>query len=206
MYEYDVDPDGMLTYGSPNGSAARRRQTTFASVDVMPDYPDEEITINENDLEIDTYRSGGAGGQHVNTTDSAVRITHVPSGIIVACQNERSQHKNRRTAMKMLMARLVRMQEMSREAEIAKLYGEKGEISWGNQIRSYTLQPFQLVKDHRTDHQTSNSGKVLDGDLDPFIEAYLRHQAEKRATAARAGTAKSGGPKPAGGGGGAGKG
>jgi peptide chain release factor 2 len=154
----------------------RRRQTSFASVDVTPEF-DEEIVVNiqEKDLRIDTYRSGGAGGQHVNVTDSAVRITHLPTGIVVACQKERSQHKNKAVAMKMLQAKLFRHEEAKREAELASLYGDKGEISWGNQIRSYVMHPYQLVKDHRTEHETGNIQGVLDGELlDGFMQAYLR--------------------------------
>ncbi|MBL8899354.1 MAG: peptide chain release factor 2 [Planctomycetes bacterium] len=160
---------------SPFDSQARR-QTSFASVDVTPEFDDEIVVkIQEKDLRIDTYRSGGAGGQHVNVTDSAVRITHLPTGIVVACQNERSQHKNRATAMKMLQAKLYRFEEAKREAELAVLYGEKGEISWGNQIRSYVMHPYQLVKDHRTDYETGNIQGVLDGELlDGFMQAYLR--------------------------------
>jgi peptide chain release factor 2 len=161
--------------------AAARRHTAFASVDVMPDYPEEEITIDEKDLKIDTYRAGGAGGQHVNTTDSAVRITHEPTGVVVQCQNERSQHRNRTMAMKMLMARLQRLKEAERSKALGAIYGDKGEIAWGNQIRSYTLQPFTLVKDHRTDVQTSNTAKVLDGDIDLFIEPYLQWRADQQA-------------------------
>jgi len=160
--------------------AQKRRQTAFAAVDVLPIFPEEEITIAEKDLQIDTYRAGGAGGQHVNTTDSAVRITHLPTGTVAACQNERSQHRNRKAAMQMLMAKLVRLKELEREKELAAVYGAKGEIAWGNQIRSYTLQPFTLVKDHRTDQQTSNAAAVLDGDLDDFIEAFLQWRAAKR--------------------------
>jgi peptide chain release factor 2 len=159
--------------------AAARRHTAFASVDAMPDYPEEEITIDEKDLKIDTFRAGGAGGQHVNTTDSAVRITHQPTGVVVQCQNERSQHRNRTMAMKMLMARLQRLKEAERSKVLGAIYGDKGEIAWGNQIRSYTLQPFTLVKDHRTNAQTSNTAKVLDGDLSPFIEPYLHWRAEQ---------------------------
>ncbi len=157
--------------------AAKRRHTSFASVDVLPQFEEEaEVEINENDIELQFYHSGGAGGQHVNKTASAVRITHLPTGIVVSCQQERSQHKNRKQALRMLKARLRRLEQDKRDAELAKLYNEKGEIAWGNQIRSYVLQPYQLVKDHRTDHQTGNVEAVLDGDLDPFIEAYLRYR------------------------------
>ncbi len=160
--------------------ANARRHTSFASVDVMPDYPEEVVTIEEKDLKIDTYRAGGAGGQHVNVTDSAVRITHLPTGIVVQCQNERSQHRNRKVAMKILMVRLKRVKEMERQKELAATYSEKGEIAWGSQIRSYVLQPYQLVKDVRTEVETSNTQKVLDGDLDPFIEAFLRWDASRK--------------------------
>ncbi len=165
---------------SPFDSNARRH-TSFAAVDVVPEYEDDiDIEINDDDLRIDYYRASGAGGQHVNKTSSAVRITHQPTGIVVQCQNDRSQHKNKAQAMKMLKARLYMLEEQKRDAELAKLYGNKGEIAWGNQIRSYVMQPYQMVKDHRTDHQTGNVDAVLDGDLDPFIEAFLRFRAEKK--------------------------
>jgi len=158
-----------------------RRHTSFASVDVMPELDDEgEIEIRDEDLRIDFFRAGGAGGQHVNKVSSAVRITHLPSGIVVGCQNERSQHQNRRVAMQMLKAKLLRLEEQKRDAELAKIVGEKGEIAWGNQIRSYVLQPYQMVKDHRTDHQTGDTGAVLDGDIQAFIESYLRERARQR--------------------------
>ena len=162
--------------------AKGRRHTSFASVDVSPDLPDtsKEIEIRDADLRVDTYRAGGAGGQHVNKTDSAVRITHIPTGIVVQCQNERSQHSNRATAMKMLRARLIREEEIKRDQEIAQLYGAKGEIAFGSQIRSYTLQPFTLVKDHRTGEEQGNANAVLDGDVMPFIDAYLRHRLQKK--------------------------
>ena len=155
--------------------AASRRHTSFAAVDVTPEIEDDiEIDIRDEDLRVDTYRASGAGGQHVNKTSSAVRITHLPTGIVVQCQNERSQHKNRRMALSMLRARLYRVEEEKREAEIAKHYDAKGKIGFGSQIRSYVLQPYQLVKDLRTDEQTGNVTAVLDGDIDRFIEAYLR--------------------------------
>jgi peptide chain release factor 2 len=161
--------------------AQKRRQTSFAAVDVMPEFDEEVgIEIAEKDLKIETYRSGGAGGQHVNKTESAVRITHMPTGVVAACQNERSQHRNRAMAMKMLKGKLLRLQELERDAELKKLYGEKGEIAFGSQIRSYVLQPYQLVKDVRTDHETASVDAVLDGDIDGFIEAYLRlHMGKK---------------------------
>jgi len=152
----------------------QRRHTSFASVDILPQMEAEaDIEILDRDLRIETYRSSGAGGQHVNVTDSAVRITHVPTGIIAQCQNERSQHRNRAEAMKMLKARLVRLRERERQSEMQALYSEKGEIAWGNQIRSYILHPYTLVKDHRTGHDSGNVQAVLDGALDPFIRAYL---------------------------------
>ncbi len=164
---------------SPFDSGARRH-TSFASVDVVPELEDDiQVELNESDLRIDTYRSSGAGGQHVNVTDSAVRITHIPTGVVVQCQNERSQHKNRATALKLMRARLYRLEEQKREKELRDLYGEKGEIAWGNQIRSYVLQPYQMVKDHRTEHETGNTEAVLDGDIDPFIKAYLRRSMQK---------------------------
>ncbi|MBN1418767.1 MAG: peptide chain release factor 2 [Planctomycetes bacterium] len=164
--------------------ARKRRHTSFASVDVIPDAADEiKIDIRRDDLRIDTYRAGGAGGQHVNKTDSAVRITHLPTGIVVQCQNERSQHMNKATAMRLLAARLYRLEESRRNDELAKLYGEKGEIAFGSQIRSYVLQPYTMVKDHRTGHETGSVNAVLDGQIDPFIEAYLRRRkAEKSGT------------------------
>jgi len=152
-----------------------RRQTSFAGVDVSPEMDETEgMEIRAEDLRVDTYRSGGAGGQHVNKTDSAIRLTHLPTGLVVSCQSERSQHKNRHTAMKMLAAKLFARAEAEREAELAGLAGEKGDIGWGHQIRSYVLHPYQMVKDHRTDHETGNTGAVLDGDIQPFIETYLR--------------------------------
>ncbi len=159
---------------SPFDSNARRH-TSFASVDAFPELNDDiDIVIDEKDLRIDTYRSSGAGGQYVNRTDSAVRITHLPTGIVVSCQMERSQHKNRAMAYKMLQARLYELQEEKRKQEAANIAGEKSEIAWGSQIRSYVLQPYQMVKDMRTDVETSNTAAVLDGDLDQFVEAWLK--------------------------------
>src|SRR3954452_13436059 len=158
--------------------ANARRHTSFSSVWVYPEVDEDiDVQINEADLKIDTYRSSGAGGQHVNPTDSAVRITHLPSGIIVACQNQRSQHKNRAEAMKMLKARLYEAELQKREAEASAQHAAKTDIGWGHQIRSYVLQPYQLVKDLRTGTQTSNTGAVLDGDLDQFMEAELARKA-----------------------------
>jgi peptide chain release factor 2 len=160
-----------------------RRHTSFALVEVMPQVPeDAAIEIDERDLKVDTYRASGAGGQHVNKTDSAVRITHLPSGIVVTCQNERSQIQNRERAMAVLRAKLVERAEEEREAEMARLRGEHVEAGWGNQIRSYVLQPYTMVKDLRTGVETSNPSAVLDGDLDAFIEGYLRSRIGEVAT------------------------
>jgi peptide chain release factor 2 len=159
--------------------AAKRRHTSFAAVDCIPEFDEDiNIKINEDDLKIDFFRASGPGGQNVNKVSSAVRILHEPTGIVVQCQNERSQHKNRAQAMKMLKAKLYMLEQKKRDAELAKLYGDKGEIAWGNQIRSYVLQPYQMVKDHRTSFQTGNVQAVLDGELDGFIESYLRHKAK----------------------------
>jgi peptide chain release factor 2 len=152
-----------------------RRHTSFTSVTVVPEVDEEvEVEIDEKDLRVDTYRSSGAGGQHVNKTDSAIRITHLPTGIVVSCQNERSQHKNRATAMKVLRSRLYELQKREQEEKLAKASQEKKDIAWGSQIRSYVFHPYNMVKDHRTGHETSNVQGVMDGDLDPFINAYLR--------------------------------
>ena len=156
-----------------------RRHTSFASFTMVPDVGDEvEVDIDEKDLRIDTYRAGGAGGQHVNRTDSAVRITHLPTGLVVQCQNERSQHKNKASAMKVLKARLYERARLEREAEVQKLEGEKKKIDFGSQIRSYTLHPSQRVKDHRTNQEMGNAQAVLDGQLDSFIRSYLLYAAE----------------------------
>jgi peptide chain release factor 2 len=154
--------------------AGARRHTSFASVFVIPEVSDEiEIAIDENDLKIDTYRSSGAGGQHVNKTDSAVRITHLPTGIVVQCQNERSQHKNRATALKILKARLYEKEMKEREEKIEVLHHSKKEIAWGSQIRSYVMHPYRMVKDHRTNKVIHDVDRVMDGDLDEFMKAYL---------------------------------
>jgi len=157
--------------------AAKRRHTSFASVFVSPDLPDDvEVEIDEKDLRVDVFRSSGAGGQHVNKTSSAVRMTHIPSGIVVSCQNERSQHQNRAQALKVLRSRLYELELERREEEMGKLTGEKREIAWGSQIRSYVFQPYQMVKDHRTGFETGNVQAVMDGDLSPMMRAYLLHQ------------------------------
>ena len=154
--------------------ASGRRHTSFASLDVMPELNDEiEININPDDLRVDTYRSSGAGGQHINKTESAVRITHIPTGIVVACQNERSQIQNRETAMKMLKAKLLELKEREQKEKIEDLKGVQMEIAWGSQIRSYVFCPYTLVKDHRTNYEEINVDSVMDGELDRFINAYL---------------------------------
>jgi peptide chain release factor 2 len=160
--------------------AQARRQTSFAAVDVLPEIDDTiEIELKDDDLKRDVFRSGGPGGQHQNKTESGVRYTHLPTGVAAESRSERSQHKNDANAMAMLKAKLIRLEEAKREAEYAKAYDEKGEISFGNQIRSYVLQPYQLVKDLRTGHEVGNPRSVLDGDLDGFIEAYLRMRLEQ---------------------------
>lgn len=161
--------------------AAHRRHTSFALVEVIPDREDKiEININPEEIRIETYRASGAGGQHVNKTDSAVRITHITSGVIVQCQNERSQHYNRITAMKILKARLFEMERIEQEKKIMQLKGEHKEIAWGNQIRSYVLHPYTLVKDHRTNIESGNVNAILDGDIDQFIRAFLEKEVLER--------------------------
>jgi len=155
--------------------ANHRRHTSFAALDVIAEVDDDvQIEIQDKDLRVDTFRSGGAGGQHVNKTDSAVRIVHIPTGIVVTCQAERSQHANREKAMRLLRARLYELEMDKKRREMEQFYGEKGEIAWGRQIRSYVLQPYRLVKDHRTGLEVGNVDAVLDGELDPFVDAYLR--------------------------------
>lgn len=158
----------------------KRRHTSFSSVDVYPKLDDsDEIEIKDDDLKIDTYRSSGAGGQHVNTTDSAVRITHVPTGIVVQCQNERSQIQNREQAMNMLKAKLIALAEEEKKEKIEDLQGNYSQIAWGSQIRSYVFQPYTMVKDHRTNEEMGDVNRVMDGDLDSFINAYLQMKAQQ---------------------------
>lgn len=159
---------------SPFDSAARRH-TSFASCEVIPELDEElDVEINPEDLRIDTYRSSGAGGQHINKTESAIRITHLPTGIVVTCQNERSQHKNKETAMKVLKSKLVEIAEREQKDKIDDLKGVQTEIAWGNQIRSYVFHPYSMVKDHRTNYETGNVNAVMNGDIDGFINAYLK--------------------------------
>jgi len=162
-------------------NAQGKRQTSFASVFVYPEFDEEpEIEIDPKDLKIDTFRSSGAGGQHVNTTDSAVRITHLPTNIVVSCQNERSQIQNREKAMSILKSRLYQYYEEQRDKEKQSVENSKTEIGWGNQIRSYVFQPYQMIKDHRTNYETGNIDKVMDGDLNDFIYAWLKYNAQQR--------------------------
>lgn len=156
-------------------NAQGKRQTSFVSLDVMPEIDaDVDVTIDSDDLRIDTYRSSGAGGQHINKTSSAIRITHIPSGIVVQCQNERSQHSNKDKAMQMLKAKLYLMKKEENEEKLSNIRGEVSEIGWGNQIRSYVLQPYTMIKDHRTNYESGNTDAVLDGALDPYMNAYLK--------------------------------
>ena len=158
-------------------NAAGKRQTSFVSCDVMPDIEEDlDIEINEDDLRIDTYRSSGAGGQHINKTSSAIRITHLPTGIVVQCQNERSQHQNKDKAMQMLKAKLYLLKQQENAEKAADIRGEVTEIGWGNQIRSYVMQPYTMVKDHRTGVESGNVDAVMDGNIDPFINGYLKWQ------------------------------
>lgn len=159
---------------SPFDSSGRRH-TSFASLEVMPEIDDNmDVEIRDEDLKVDTYRSSGAGGQHINKTDSAVRITHIPTGIVVACQNERSQHQNREMAMKMLKSKLIEIKEREHLEKIEDIKGVQKEIGWGSQIRSYVFMPYTMVKDHRTGFEMGNINAVMDGDLDGFINAYLK--------------------------------
>ena len=161
-------------------NAAGKRQTSFASCDVVPDIEDEiDIEINEDDLRIDTYRSSGAGGQHINKTSSAVRITHLPTGIVVQCQNERSQHMNKDKAMQMLKAKLYLIKEQEQAEKVSDIRGEIKDIGFGNQIRSYVMQPYTMVKDHRTNAETGNVSSVLDGNIDLFMNAYLKERSKE---------------------------
>ncbi len=165
--------------------ASNRRHTSFASVDVIPEVEDDEaVVINPEDLKIDTYRASGAGGQHVNKTDSAVRVTHLPTKIVVTCQNNRSQHSNRQQAMYILKARLAELQRQNQAQELSAMRGQQKEIAWGSQIRTYTFQPFTLVKDHRTGAEVGQVDAVMNGGIDPFIEAFLRWQARNRVNGA----------------------
>ncbi|MNJ53313.1 Peptide chain release factor 2 [compost metagenome] len=161
---------------SPFDSSGRRH-TSFVSCDVVPEITDDvDIEVRTEDLKIDTYRASGAGGQHINTTDSAVRITHIPTGIVVTCQNERSQIKNREQAMTMLRSKLYERKLEEQQKELDEIRGEQSDIAWGSQIRSYVFHPYSMVKDHRTSVETGNVGAVMDGELDPFIDGYLRSQ------------------------------
>jgi peptide chain release factor 2 len=188
-----LEIDGEFAYGYLKGEtgvhrlvrispydAAARRHTSFSSISVLPMLDETiKVEIAPGDLRVDTMRAGGAGGQHVNKTESAIRITHIPTGIVVACQAERSQHKNRESAMRTIRSKLYQLELAKREAELAKFYGDRGSISWGNQIRSYVLQPYQMCKDLRTEVETSDVHGVLDGDLNPFIEGYLKQRKDE---------------------------
>jgi len=162
--------------------AAHRRHTSFAAMDVIPDVEEtDEVEVREEDLRVETFRAGSAGGQHVNKTDSAVRIIHVPTGTVAQSQNERSQHQNRASALRVLKARLLELQRAEQEKKIAELRGEQTDIAWGHLIRSYVLHPYQMVKDHRTEHETGSASAVLEGEIDEFIEAFLRYDLARRA-------------------------
>jgi len=168
--------------------ANKRRHTSFAAVFVYPEVDEDiEVAVNPEDLKIDTYRAGGKGGQHVNTTDSAVRITHLPTGIVVQCQNERSQHKNKASAMKVLKARLYELERRKQQEKIDKLEDAKTDIAWGSQIRSYVLHPYKMIKDLRTRLETGDTEKILDGDLDAFIKAALKMRKQQKSAAPSAG-------------------
>ena len=161
--------------------AAKKRHTSFASVDVTPEMnDDDDIEITESDLKIDTYRSSGAGGQHVNTTDSAIRITHIPTGVVVSCQNQRSQHSNKETAMKMLISKLLEIRKLENKEKIEDIQGKYNQIAWGSQIRSYVFQPYSMVKDHRTNAETGNVQSVMDGSIDMFMNEYLKMKSKER--------------------------
>ena len=160
--------------------ASGRRHTSFASLDVLPELDEDvSVTVNPDEIRVDTFRASGAGGQHINKTDSAIRITHIPTGIVVSCQNERSQHKNRDTAMKMLKAKLMEIKEQEQKDKLSDIQGEQMEIGFGSQIRSYVFHPYNLVKDHRTNFEMGNIGAVMDGDLDGFINEYLKLQVKR---------------------------